>query len=223
MIPDLEKASESYAETDIRKYRVTFSKTGQASYLSHLELARLFMRAARRAGLHMVFSKGFHPMPRISFSAALPVGTGSIHETVNLDLYGIIPPMKLKGELNLQLPEDIRITLVEDISNLKKEALIESHYRITLEGIEADRACLESFINSHSFPIIKTTKGVEREVDARCLVKSIGFAGPDTLHLVITHVNGPEIKPAYIIKEIFGLRDDQIPFIKILKTKQILG
>jgi len=223
LVPPTEKISETYAETDIRKYRMTFSKTGQASYLSHLELARLFMRAFRRAGLNMVFSKGFHPMPRISFSAALPVGTGSIHETLNIELYGIIPPMILKGALNSQLPEDIRITLVEDISNLKKEALIESHYRITLDGIEVDRACLDVFINSTSFPITKTTRGAEREVDARCLVKSIGFADPDTLNLVTSHVSGPEIKPAYIIKEIFGLRDDQIPFINILKTKQILG
>jgi radical SAM-linked protein len=222
-VPSLERSNEVYTEADIRKYRLTFSKTGQTSYLSHLELARLFIRALRRTGLKMVFSKGFHPMPRISFSSALPVGTGSIHETVNIDLYGTILPMKLKGDLNHQLPKDIRVMLVEDISNLKKEIIIESHYRITLEGIEADSTCMDRFLNSQSFPIIKMTKGGEREVDARCLVKSIGFADPDTLNLVISHIGGPEIKPAYIIKEIFGLRDDQIPFIKILKTKQILG
>ncbi len=222
-VPASEAASEACAEADIRKYRVTFSKTGQASYLSHLELARLFMRAARRAGLSMVFSKGFHPMPRISFSAALPVGTGSIHETVNIDLCGMLPPIKLKGDLNLQLPEDVRVSLVEDISNLKKETLLESHYRISLEGIEADRSCLETFCNSKSFPINKMTKSGEREVDARSLVKSIGFADQDTLNVVISHTDGPEIKPVHIIKEIFALREDQLPFIKILKTKQVMG
>lgn len=222
-IPTMEAVSEVYHESDVRKYRLSFSKTGQASYLSHLELARLLMRAIRRAGLNMVFSKGYHPMPRISFATALPVGTGSIHETVNVVLYGEISLTRLKEKINLQLPEDIKIKLAEDISNLKKETLLESHYRIILDGIKTDSEDLERFKNSPSFSIIKRTKKREQDVDAKLIVKSIDFTAPDTLNLVIRHISGPEIKPAHIIKGIFRLSDDQIPNIKVLKTKQIMG
>jgi len=223
-VPMMETASVEYPETDIRKYRLTFCKTGQAAYLSHLELARLFVRAVRRARLSMVFSKGFHPMPRISFASALPVGTVSIHETVTMELYGEVPPAKLKELINHQLPEEVKVSLVEVVpDNLKKETLIESHYMITLGGIEIDSACLDGFLNSDGFMIMKNTKSGGQEVDARPLVKSIGFTAPGTLDLVINHVNGPEIKPVYIIKGIFGLRDEHIPHIKVLKTKQIMG
>jgi radical SAM family uncharacterized protein/radical SAM-linked protein len=222
-VPARETVSAAYNEADVKKYRLTFCKIGQATYLSHLELARVFMRAIRRTGLNMVFSKGYHPMPRISFASALPVGTGSIHETVNIELYGTTPLTKLKEAINLQLPEDIKINLVEDITSHKKETLLESHYQIFLEGIETDSEYLDRFNNSPSFHIIKRTKDGEQEVDARPLVKSIGFTAPDTVNLVISHISGPEIKPAYIIKAIFRLNDDQVPYIKVLKTKQIIG
>ncbi|MBN1626910.1 MAG: TIGR03960 family B12-binding radical SAM protein [Deltaproteobacteria bacterium] len=223
-IPEIEEISSAHDETEITRYRLTFCKTGQVSYLSHLELARLFIRAARRAGLDMVFSKGFHPMPKISFSTALPVGTGSIHETMILELYGRISPEGLKEAMNLQLPADVKVSLTEDITgSKKKEILLESHYQITLEGINADPALLDKFKESTVFPIIKKTKDGEREVDAKPLVKSIAFSAPDTIGLVINHVSGPELKPAYIIKAIFGMSDEQDPFIKVLKTKQITG
>jgi radical SAM family uncharacterized protein/radical SAM-linked protein len=223
-VPKKEKISEERFDGDIRKYRLTFSKTGQAIYLSHLELAALFIRAIRRAGLNMVFSKGFHPMPRVSFSSALPVGTGSMHETVIIDLFGVVPLNKLREDINKQLPDGVQISLAEDISDCsKKEAVIESHYRITLDGIEIDAICLDRFENAARFPIIKRTKNGEQEVDARVLVKSITFNPPDNLDIVISHIGGPEIKPAYIIKGIFGLSDMQVPLIKVLKTGQVMG
>jgi len=223
-VPAKEEISSGYSDADIRKYRLTFYKIEQASYLSHLELAGLFIRAVKRAGINMVFSKGYHPMPRISFAAALPVGTGSLHETVDMELYGAIPLPKLKEAINLQLPDGVKINLAEDISNsLKKESLIESHYQITLDGIEIDSVYLDRFKDSTCFPIVKKNKNGEKEVDARPLVKSINFISPDTLALAISHIRGPEIKPAYIIKEIFGLSDQQVSYIKILKTKQVMG
>jgi radical SAM family uncharacterized protein/radical SAM-linked protein len=212
------------SDADIKKYRLTFSKTGQAAYLSHLELMGLFIRAMRRAGLNMVFSKGFHPMPKISFSSALPVGTGSMHETVFLELYGVIPLSNLKGDMNNQLPDGVRVQLAEDVSNgLKKERLVESHYSITMPGIAIENMLLDRFIDSASFPVIKKTKGGDQEIDARRLVKSIVLIPPDTLELVLNHTNGPEIKPAYLIKNILGLAEEQIPFIKVLKIRQVMG
>jgi radical SAM family uncharacterized protein/radical SAM-linked protein len=212
------------SETDIKKYRLTFSKTGQSAYLSHLELMSLFIRAMRRSGLNMVFSKGFHPMPKISFSSALPVGTGSMHETVFIELYGAISLLDLKGDLNNQLPEGVRVQLAEDVSSgLKKERLVESHYSITAPGVEIDHLLLDRFINSVSFSVVKKTKGGDQKIDARPLVKSIVFIPPDTLELALNHTNGPEIKPAYLIKDILGLADEQIPFIKVLKIRQVMG
>ena len=91
-----EKRMTERRSLEARKYRMTFSKTGHARYLSHLELLRLFVRAFKRAGLNLIYSKGFHPLPKLSFASALPVGTESIHETVDFELYETMPISSVK-------------------------------------------------------------------------------------------------------------------------------
>ncbi|MBI5050095.1 MAG: TIGR03960 family B12-binding radical SAM protein, partial [Nitrospirae bacterium] len=57
-----------------RWIRVIYSKTGALKYLSHLEVMRALLRAIRRADIPLVYTKGFHPHPKVSFGPALPVG-----------------------------------------------------------------------------------------------------------------------------------------------------
>ena len=57
--------------------RITFSKRGALRYIGHLDLQTLWERAARRAGLALAYSHGFHPQPKINFASALPLGFSS--------------------------------------------------------------------------------------------------------------------------------------------------
>lgn len=50
--------------------RLLFEKTGDAVYLSHLDLMRIFQRAFRRADILIWHSQGFSP--RAYVSIALP-------------------------------------------------------------------------------------------------------------------------------------------------------
>ena len=43
--------------------RALFQKTGNAVYISHLDLMRLFQRAFKRAGLPLTHTQGFNPRP----------------------------------------------------------------------------------------------------------------------------------------------------------------
>jgi len=56
------------------RLRITFSKTGALRYTGHLDLHRMWERTCRRAGIPLSYSQGFHPQPRISLAAALPLG-----------------------------------------------------------------------------------------------------------------------------------------------------
>ncbi|MFQ5735362.1 MAG: TIGR03960 family B12-binding radical SAM protein [Thermodesulfobacteriota bacterium] len=94
-------------------YRVAlrFSKTGDLKYLSHLELIRAMIRAVRRAGLPIRYSRGFHPMPRISFASTLPVGMESLDELMFIELEpagGRIGPDEITERLNAALPEGLK-------------------------------------------------------------------------------------------------------------------
>ena len=48
-------------------------------------------RSLRRSGLPLAFSAGFHPLPRVSFHDALPLGVESLAETLDVDLAAPVP------------------------------------------------------------------------------------------------------------------------------------
>ena len=73
-------------------YRLTYAKLDEARWLGHLELVAALYRSLRRSGLPLVFSAGFHPLPRVSFHGALPVGVESLAETLDVELAANIGP-----------------------------------------------------------------------------------------------------------------------------------
>ena len=60
--------------------RIHFSKTGFASFISHIDLPMLFGRAARRAGLAAEMTQGFSPHPKLALASPLPVGVMGLCE-----------------------------------------------------------------------------------------------------------------------------------------------
>jgi radical SAM family uncharacterized protein/radical SAM-linked protein len=208
----------------IKKCRLSFSKTGQAGYLSHLELIRLFVRAFKRAGLSLVYSAGYHPMPRLSFAGALPVGTESLHETADIELYDPGPMSVLKTRINEQLPAGLDVTSLEDITHEKRSPILrESHFHISTNGLDLRQADLERFLRSDNFPIVKMGKKGGQIVNARSVVKSMDLSPAHGLNLVITHVSGPQLRPVDIVKGVFHLDEHRIQGMKIVKTGQVLG
>jgi radical SAM family uncharacterized protein/radical SAM-linked protein len=206
------------------RLRITFTKTGPAGLISHLELIKLLTRAFKRTGLDIVFSEGFHPMPKFSFACALPVGTESLCETADIELYGPVNPELVKEELNRNLPHGVRISDVRDITGISKGmAVKETHYHIGLSAIKIDRQLLTGFIEADSFEIIKRSDKGVKKIDAKKMVKSIGFISDNTIELIIAHTDGPELKPSAIIAEIFRVNPEEIYRIKVLKVKQITG
>jgi radical SAM-linked protein len=59
---------------------VTFSRSGPASFLSHLDTARALQRAFARAAVPIALSQGMRPKPRLSLPLPLPVGAAGREE-----------------------------------------------------------------------------------------------------------------------------------------------
>ncbi|MFA5094471.1 MAG: TIGR03936 family radical SAM-associated protein [Candidatus Omnitrophota bacterium] len=102
---------------DIRRaFRVVFAKKGPMKYISHLDLQRLFQRAARRADLPLVMSQGFSPRPKMSFKRALKLGLESEAEEMSLQVHTGILPEDFINRLQAQLPEGIFLKNIEEIN-----------------------------------------------------------------------------------------------------------
>jgi len=207
-----------------RRYRIGFSKLGKARYLSHLEMARLFSRAFRRAGLKMVYSKGYHPMPKISFHSALPVGMESLDESLEIRLHETLSLPVIRERLNQQLPPGIRITAVADVTEEQgRSAIRATHYEVRWSGVPPQEADLKKFQESESFPIVRRGKdGEEQVIDVRAIVLSMSLPGPHGVNLVLGHGTGPEPRPADIVRDVFHLGEEEMKGVRVLKTKQVL-
>lgn len=93
------------------RLRVRFTKLGKVRFLGHRDLARVWERTTRRAGLDVAYSEGFSPRPRLSFGLALSTGYESIGEYLDIDLWTVPDDLAaLPGRLSVLLPEGIDVT-----------------------------------------------------------------------------------------------------------------
>ena len=121
--------------------RLLFEKKGNAVWISHLDLMRLFQRAFKRAGLPLTHPQGFNPRPSVSIALPLSVGVESCCEILDFDLDGAaLPDEEIRDKLNRALVAGVKVLNVySDGQKLKNLALLDC--LVTLEydaGIPAD-------------------------------------------------------------------------------------
>ena len=115
--------------------RITFSKSGPLRYVGHLDLQTLWERAARRAGLPLAYSQGFHPQAKIYFASALPLGFSSRAEVMDMRLQTDVELNDLPRRLKDALPAGIAILdvqAVDEAAPALQTQLIAAEYEVTL-------------------------------------------------------------------------------------------
>ncbi len=120
----------------VQRVRIWFGKQGDMALTSHLDLLRLFDRVVRRASLPISYTNGFHPSPRIIPASALSLGVTSSGEIMDFELTTQVDLDDFKTRLAAQLPLDMPLFRVEEIS-LKDPAstttLHRAEYQLQLE------------------------------------------------------------------------------------------
>ena len=90
-------------------HRLVFAKVEEARWLGHLELVNAVYRSLRRAGLPLAMSLGHHPLPRVAFHGALPLGVESLCEIMDVGLTAEVDPVEVVASLNGALPAGVKI------------------------------------------------------------------------------------------------------------------
>lgn len=157
------------------RVRITFSKQGALRYTGHLDLHRLWERAMRRASLPISYSQGFHPQPKISLAAALPLGFASRSEVLDVRLNEEIPVENISNRLKDNLPSDIRILNIESVEEhapaLQTQvlsAVYDIHLTEPVDGAELTRK-VEALMMSES--IVRERRG--KSYDLRPLIEML--------------------------------------------------
>ena len=107
--------------------RALFEKKGNAVWISHLDLMRVFQRAFKRAGLQLTHTQGFNPRPSVSIALPLSVGIESCCELLDFELEGPkVNNEEILNRLNNNLVDGVKILAVyDDFNKIKNLAFLD--------------------------------------------------------------------------------------------------
>ena len=160
-------------------------------------------------------------MPKLSFASALPVGTESMHETLDVQAYESEPVSMVEEKLAAELPAGICVLSIKELPRESKSPKpVESVYEVSLNGLKVEKGELEKFLHTDFYLMTKVGKKGERSINVRPLVKSMDILDSGRVRLVLRHTEGPELKPSEIVKSIFHLRGEDL--LKVLKTDEVV-
>ena len=220
-------APDATALPPLQRVRVRYRKVGPARFLGGRELGTVFLRAARRAALPVAFSQGHHPLPKLGFGPALPVGTSSDDEYVDIELTAIVAVDDVRSRLAAQLPEGLEPIEALELprSAPSIEQSIESFaYEVGLDQLDAPpapervAAAVAGFADATSFPVRKHAKGGERIVDACRWVRRLAVTAPGRLALEITAGQDGTLKPELFLGELLTLEPTERPVLRVHKV-----
>jgi radical SAM-linked protein len=210
----------------VQRVRVRYRKIGPARFIGTRELGTIFARAVRRARLPVGFSNGHHPLPRIGFGPALPVGVSSDDELVDLELTAPCAPADVLSVLARELPDGLLPLAADEIARSAPsidQSTTGNLYDVDVAELDepptpdAVAAAVERFHASDRLLVRKHTKGGERLVDGRPLVVSLAQTGPATLALELAAGPAGTLKPNMVVAALLDLPADAAPLLRIHK------
>lgn len=116
--------------------RLLFEKTGNAIYISHLDLMRLFQRAFKRAGLALKHTQGYNPRPSVSIALPLSLGVESRCELLDFELDGEpVANEEIRSRLNQALVAGVKVLSVYNEGlKIKHLALLACNVDLEYDG-----------------------------------------------------------------------------------------
>lgn len=173
-----------------RKLRVRFTKTGKVRFTSHRDVARIWERALRRAGLPVAYSEGFSPRPRLSFGLALSTGHESLGEYLDVNLREDAPGGDVACELfalrvNPALPVGLEVQAVEPLAagaDSLQQAVTSSTWHFELSGLSDDAlaAAIARTMATDEIVVTRERKGQEVTEDIRPCILGLQVLPPGT-------------------------------------------
>jgi radical SAM-linked protein len=178
--------------TPQQRLRLRFAKGEQLKYISHLDLARTWERAFRRAGLPVAHTQGYNPRPRLQLAAALPVGVTGHAEYLDLWLTEALEPESLTARLQACLPAGLEVLHAEE-TELRGPALQSqtraAEYRAHVwsqEPTEAVTGRIQALLEAPSILRQRHHKGKMQTYDLRPLIQAVTVEpGLEGEHLLI--------------------------------------
>lgn len=211
------------------KIRLKYTKVGDISYISHLDVVKLMERIFRRAKVNIAYSEGFNPHPKMSFGPALGLGVESICEYIDIELKEEIRIERILEQLNAVSVSGLEfieaVTLPEKSGSIVAY-LTHSDYEVS---IDLEDACDASTIFQRALAINqaeevlltrKTKKGNPVSYDMKEYIGRIVCEETENgLRLLFRVCSGSvkSINPKVVLDQLLQSMDPNDYFVRIRK------
>ncbi len=226
--PNTIAASQGNQRQAVVRFRLRYSKLGMARFLGAKEVATLFARSCRRARLPIAYSQGFHPLPRISFGPALPVGMESEEEFLDILLNEDMLAKEIPQRLNAELPSGFHIYQAQPLGLDRPSvdvSIAAQRYQVALDTLPPEKRDpiflaeqLSHFHQAETFPMRKRTRHRERTIDAKRVVSAVTLETPTTLSVEIAMTDVGSLKPHEFLGVLLTLSPQDVKLLRVTKT-----
>lgn len=204
------------------RIRIRFSKTGDLRWIGHMDLARLWERLVRRAGLAIALTEGFHPKPKISFPSALALGIEGLDEAVELELTDAIDLKDLSEQLQPHLLSGLQILNLELLTpETSRQQLRASTFEIEIpdHDLAAFQGRLNTFLAAPTWTVVRENRTLSVSVgDPDFDVRLIGTV----LRFTLPNSGGASFRPGELLQAL-SLEHLQEQGVILRRTRVHLG
>ena len=213
------------------RIRLNFTKLGKVRFSSHRDLARVWERAIRTAGLPVAYTEGFSPRPKLHFGLALPTGAESLADYIDADLTADVDLDPLAAVLTQQLPSGLDVTdavAIERSVGSLQEAVVAANWRLTLAapaGVSIDAELFRVLASEHLM-LQRSRKGTFSTDDVRSSIESAHPTVPvdndsgDPTFDVCLKTGGRSLRPSEFVQCLFPGCDWTDHLMRVVRTHQ---
>jgi len=205
-----------------------FEKTGNAIWISHLDLMRLFQRAFKRAGLPLTHTQGYNPRPSVSIALPLSVGIESSCELLDFQLDGDskFTCDEIKSRINAALVNGVRVLdvyessrKIRDLALLSCQVLLEYDEGVPNGCVDA----IQELFMRENLTVPKKSKNGPTEQDIIPMIKELSACVIDRNTVMIDAViccQNPSLSPAQLAAAVEKYLPDMKPnYAKCRRTE----
>jgi radical SAM-linked protein len=150
----------------VQRIRITFARSDDMKFITHLDMMRFWERALRRANVPIAHSEGFSPHAQISLAAPLAVGVTSEAELMDVYLAKPMVPRDLLRELCKQLPAGVTALSAQEVG-------------MALPALQADVRFAEYYVDvsfeTEPSSTVRSSAGVQPAIDAFLAADTISW------------------------------------------------
>lgn len=189
--------------------RLLFEKTGNAIWISHLDLMRLFQRAFKRAGMPLTHTQGYNPRPSVSIALPLSVGVTSHCELLDFELESTdVSADTIASQLNAALIDGVNVLQVyTDGRKIKDLSFLRSVITLEYDRGVPDKAVgtLQALFHSKTLIVPKKSKNGLQDQDIIPMIKELEIRQESVNTIIIDLLaccQNPTLNPMQLVAAI---------------------